>query len=174
MEKGANFSACRKYRYVLWRTWTQGDGHVIFIGLNPSTADENKDDPTIRRCIGFAKDWGYGGINMLNIFAFRATDPKELMKADSPIGLENNHYLRMYCDPIGMNIACWGTWGNYLEQGKQVRDMLGDDCLHCFGLTKNGQPKHPLYLPKKTELIEMSLLRPMKGGDRRIKEKEGE
>ncbi len=156
MEKGAQFSNDRIYRYALWRTWRVGDGHVLFIGLNPSTADETEDDPTIRRCIGFAKDLGYGGMYMVNLFAYRATNPKELMKTESPIGPSNNHYLQRYVDPISFNIACWGTRGVYLNRGQQVRDILGDNCLHCFGLTKNGQPRHPLYLPKKTELVEMS------------------
>ncbi len=158
MEKGAQFSNDRNYRYALWRTWKPGDGHVLFIGLNPSTADEKEDDPTIRRCIGFAKDSGYGGMNMVNLFAYRATNPREMMKAESPIGPKNNHYLQMYFDPIGFNIACWGIWGVYLNRGQQVRDMLGDECLHCFGLTKNGEPRHPLYLPKRAEIIEISLL----------------
>jgi len=156
MEKGAQFSDDRIYRYALWRTWREGD-HVLFIGLNPSTADETEDDPTIRRCIGFAKEWEFGGIYMLNIFALRATNPKNLMKSKDPIGEKNNDFLQMYFDKIGLNVACWGTLGKYLNRGQQVRDILGDDCLHCFGLTKNGQPKHPLYLPKKTELVEMSL-----------------
>lgn len=163
MDNGAQFSCDRRYRYSLWRTWERGYGHVLFIGLNPSTADENKDDPTIRRCIGFAKDLGYGGINMLNIFAFRATNPKELMKAKEPIGKKNNHYLKMYCDPIGLNVACWGSWGLYMNRGREVLDLLGIDCLHCFGFTTNTQPKHPLYLKKDTELVEMSLYQTLKG-----------
>jgi len=163
MEKGAQFSDDRIYRYTLWRIWKEGDGHVLFIGLNPSTADETEDDPTIRRCIGFAKDWGFGGIYMLNIFSFRATNPKELMKTKEPIGEKNNHYLMMYCDTIGLNVACWGIWGEYLNRGREVLDLLGTDCLHCFGFTKNMQPRHPLYLKKGTELIEMSLSRTIKG-----------
>ena len=163
MENGAQFSCDRRYRYALWRTWEQGNGHVLFIGLNPSTADENKDDPTIRRCIGFAKDLGFGGINMLNIFAFRATNPKELMKVKEPIGEKNNHYLNMYCDSIGLNVACWGVRGTYMNRGQEVLDLLGIGCLHCFGFTKNVQPKHPLYLKKDTELVEMSLYQTLKG-----------
>lgn len=163
MDKGAQFSPDRIYRYALWRTWEQGNGHILFIGLNPSTADETEDDPTIRRCIGFAKDLGYGGIYMLNIFAYRATSPKVLMKADNPVGEKNNNFLQMYFDPIGFNIACWGTWGKYLNRGREVIEMLGEDGLHCFGLTKYGQPRHPLYLSKKTELVEMLLLSPLEG-----------
>jgi len=157
MENGAQFSCDRRYRYALWRTWEQGNGHVLFIGLNPSTADENKDDPTIRRCIGFAKDLGFGGINMLNLFAFRATNPKELMKANEPIGEKNNYYLNMYCEQIGLNVACWGIWGAYMDRGQQVIDYLGIEVLSCFGITKNGQPKHPLYLKKNSNIESMLL-----------------
>lgn len=80
MIKGAQFSQCRKYRYALWRTWDD-DSHITFIGLNPSTADETEDDPTIRRCIAYAKKWEFGGINMLNLFAFRATSPGDMKRA---------------------------------------------------------------------------------------------
>ena len=163
MIKGAQFSDCRNYRYALWRTWGPGDGHVMFIGLNPSTADETRDDPTIRRCIGFAKKWGFGGINMLNLFAYRATDPKDLKKAADPIGPKNNDYLTMYLDAGGMSIACWGVHGGYLDRGRQVIDLLVIDNLQCFGLTKNGQPKHPLYLKSGTEPIALSLMKSFRG-----------
>ena len=160
MEKGAQFCKSRVYRYALWRTWEQSKGHVMFIGLNPSTADETKDDPTIRRCIGFAKRLGFGGIYMLNLFAYRATSPKELRKANYSIGPENDEYLMMYFDQRGCNIACWGSQGSYLNRGQKVIDLLGIENLQCFGLTKNGQPKHPLYLKKDAEILYMSLFRP--------------
>jgi len=147
MKKGAQFSDCRKYRYALWRTWREDD-HVMFIGLNPSTADETQDDPTIRRCINYAKDWGFGGIYMLNLFAYRTTKPKELLKAEKPIGIENDAYLKMYHAKEGLNIACWGTRGVYKGRGDEVLSLLGKENLSCFGLTKNGQPKHPLYLKR--------------------------
>jgi len=157
MQKGAQFSDCRKYRYTLWRTWREGDGHVMFIGLNPSTADEIKDDPTVRRCVGFAKAWGFGGIHMLNLFAFRATNPKDLFKADDPIGKENDDFLKMYLDPPGLNIACWGVLGKYLNRGERVIEWLGRENLSCFGLTKNNQPLHPLYLKRDTKTSGLSL-----------------
>ena len=96
IEKGAQFSPCKKYRYALWRTWNQDDGHVMFIGLNPSTADEFTDDPTERRCMGFARRWGFGGIYMMNLFAFRATNPLDLLFQHDPTGSENNQMLNMY------------------------------------------------------------------------------
>lgn len=157
MDKGAQFSACRIYRYVLWRTWAQGKGHVTFIGLNPSTADENKDDPTIRRCIGFTKAWGFGGIYMLNIFAFRATNTKELKRASEPVGPKNDEFLKMYLDPIGLNIACWGTLGAYRHRGYYVTSLLGKDNLSCLGMTQNGQPRHPLYLKRDIEPETLSI-----------------
>ena len=86
MEKGARFSESRTHRYALWRIWEKGAPMVMFVGLNPSTADETQDDPTIRRCIDFAKRWGYGGLYMLNIFAFRATNPKDMKAAADPVG----------------------------------------------------------------------------------------
>ncbi len=158
MIKGAQFSDCRKYRYALWRTWNAGECQVTFIGLNPSTADEDTDDPTIRRCIGFAKKWGFGGINMLNLFAYRATDPKVLMRAPvNPIGKANNDFLKMYHTPAGLSVACWGQHGLLMNRGDEVIEMLGKNTLSCLGVTKKGQPKHPLYLPKDTAPMLLSL-----------------
>lgn len=160
MIKGAQFSKDRKYRYALWRTWQVGDGHVMFIGLNPSTADETKDDPTIRRCIGFAKRLGYGGIHMLNLFAFRATSPNDLKRAADPVGPENDKFLRMYFDVLGFNIACWGTHGDFMGRGDKVIELLGREDLQCFSITKNGQPKHPLYLRRDAEIIFLAQVGP--------------
>lgn len=157
MEKGAQFSGCRTYRYALWRTWSQGDGHVMFIGMNPSTADETQDDPTIRRCIGFAKAWGFKGIYMLNLFAYRATRPRDLNDVDDPIGPQNNEFLKMYFEPAGLTVACWGTHGVYWNRNRDVIELLGLENLSCLGLTKNGQPKHPLYLKSDITPMAMSL-----------------
>ncbi len=132
-----------------------GDGHVTFIGLNPSTADETKDDPTIRRCIGFAKSWGFGGINMLNLFAYRSTDPNKLKVVVDPVGPENDVFLSMYCDVIGLNVVCWGTRGGFMDRGEKVIALLGRECLSCFGFTNGGHPKHPLYLKRDTSVISL-------------------
>lgn len=155
MVKGARFSDCRKYRYVLWRTWRENRKRVMFIGLNPSIADETADDPTIRRCIGFAEAWGFGGIYMLNLFAFRATNPKEMKKTSDPIGPLNNDFLKIHIKPSGLNIACWGTHGNFMNRSKTVIELLGDENLSCFGMTQSGQPKHPLYLKRGLEPISL-------------------
>ena len=97
MTKGARFSECRVWRYALWRTWDPARAPLVFVGLNPSTADETQDDPTIRRCLGFARDFGCGGLHMLNIFAFRATNPDELRRTDDPVGPDNEREFHCTC-----------------------------------------------------------------------------
>ena len=146
---GAIFSDCRTWRYVLWRDWDTHLAFVAFIGLNPSTADETTDDPTVRRCIGYAKAWGYGGLYMLNLFAFRATDPKAMRVAQDPIGPLNNQYLVEYSKKAGQVIAAWGCHGPYRNRDIGVLAMIPD--LFCLGQTKAGHPRHPLYLRADTQ-----------------------
>ena len=145
MEKDADFSPCRKYRYALWRIWGRITGYAMFIGLNPSTADETDDDPTIKRCIAYAKDWGYSGLCMTNLFAYRATKPKDMKAAADPIGPDNDQWLRDAGSQASIIIAAWGCDGSYLDRDKAVREMF--PTLHYLRLT-NKQPWHPLYLPK--------------------------
>tara|TARA_B100000941_G_scaffold154426_1_gene109490 strand:+ start:17049 stop:17528 length:480 start_codon:yes stop_codon:yes gene_type:complete len=147
----AKFSNDRVYRYALWRTWDQSLEKLLFIGLNPSTADEVKDDPTMRRCIRFSKDFGFGGFIMANIFAFRSTDPKKLKKIKNPIGNKNDFWIKKLNKEAGMTIAAWGTHGDYLNRGKEVSRMLKN--LYCLRKTKNGFPSHPLYLPANLKPI---------------------
>lgn len=148
---GAFFSPCRTWRYVLWRVWDSRKARCVFIGLNPSTADETEDDPTIRRCVGFARRWGFGGIVMLNIFAFRATDPRDLKKAEDPVGPQNDEILWRYHDLKGLTVACWGSHGDFMRRGKKVAKLLVG--MRCFGLTAAGHPKHPLYLRADSETV---------------------
>lgn len=148
MIKGAILSTGRKYRYVLWRNWDTGSGNVMFVGLNPSTADETEDDPTIRRCIGYARDWGFGGIYMLNLFAYRATKPKILNGVEYPIGPMNDKFLEKYHKLARLSIACWGNHGAYHNRGRDVIEKLGAENLSCLGVTQEGQPRHPLYLKR--------------------------
>ena len=98
MKTDAKFSACRKYRYALWRTWDESKPNVMIIGLNPSTADENENDPTITRCINFAKSWGYGGVCVTNLFAYCATVPSDMKASNDPIGSENDSWNKS--DPV--------------------------------------------------------------------------
>lgn len=151
MSRDTIFSPCRTYRYVLWREFGEllDDGsYAMFIGLNPSTADETNDDPTIRRCIAFAKSWGYGALCMTNLFAFRATDPAVMLAAADPVGVDNNRHLLQMAQGAGVIVAAWGKHGGHLGRDQAVRKMLPG--LHCLSLTKAGQPGHPLYL--KSEL----------------------
>ena len=139
------FSPCRTYRYALWREWIGGEGYAMFVGLNPSTADETQDDPTIRRCIAFAKAWGYAGLCMTNLFAFRATQPEDMKAANDPVGPENDAHLKALAEGAGVIVAAWGVHGTYGGRHNAVRAMLPE--LHCLALTKDGHPGHPLYLP---------------------------
>lgn len=149
MNKSATFSACRKYRYTLWRCW-EGlfwrPGYVMFIGLNPSTADETNDDPTIRRCIRYTRDWDYSGLCMTNLFAFRATSPDDMKAVDNPIGPDNNRTLIDMAEYAEVVVAAWGNDGAYRERGETVGKMIPN--LSYLKLTKNGFPAHPLRLPK--------------------------
>lgn len=140
----AVFSEDRVYRYVLWRIWDGKKPIVNFIGLNPSTADETKDDPTMRRCIGFAKSWGYGGFYMTNLFGYKATKPEDLRKASDPVGIDNNKWLLEIEEKVEKVIFAWGVNGAYLNRDKQVLALIKKG--HYLELSKAGYPKHPLYL----------------------------
>ena len=142
----------KEYRYTLWRVWDEDKGFVQFIGLNPSTADETQDDPTIRRCVGFAKDWGYGSICMTNLFAYRATLPKDMMAAAEPIGSKNDEWLSVTSIYASLIIAAWGTKGVHLGRDKHLLTLI--PAMKCLRFTKGGFPEHPLYIPKKIRLLE--------------------
>lgn len=144
MNNTAKLSKCRKYRFALWRTWEDSTPYVMFIGLNPSTADECTDDPTLTRCINYAKAWGYGGVCMTNLFAFRATDPVVMKSATDPIGLENDEWLKRLTSEAGLVVAAWGNDGVYLGRSRQVRTLIPS--MYCLKLNKSGEPAHPLYL----------------------------
>jgi hypothetical protein len=152
VKSGAEFSKCRTYRYVLWRRWNEpGTGRsVLFIGLNPSTADETVDDPTIRRCIGFAKRWGYGELVMMNAFAARATDPRQLHATADPIGPENDQWLIHRQQQADLIVAAWGMHCS-AEREHDLCQLL-NRTLYCLGHTQAGRPKHPLYLRRDTKL----------------------
>lgn len=139
----AVLSPCRRYRYELWRCFAEGPT-VAFVGLNPSTADETTDDPTIRKCVAYAKRWGYGSLCMVNLFAWRATDPRDMKKAGDPIGPENDATLRRLYATVGILIGAWGNDGDHLNRAAAVMEMLPN--LHCLKRNKDGSPAHPLYL----------------------------
>ena len=124
----------------------------MFVGLNPSTADGNTDDPTVRRFTGFARKWGFSGVYVLNLFAYRATLPSELKNAYDPVGVLNDLYLNIYREKSEQVIVAWGVHGEFRGRAGEVllEGILGHE-LYCLGLTKEGYPRHPLYLPRATE-----------------------
>lgn len=144
--RSAEFSADGAYRYRLTREWAEG-GRATFVMLNPSTADAQKDDPTIRRCIGFARSWGLGGLTVVNLYGFRATKPADLWTAADPIGPENDRHLREVAMSGSPLIAAWGA---HAESSRvdQVLSLPGFGGIACLEVTKNGAPRHPLYLRK--------------------------
>lgn len=150
LSSGALFSDCRQYRYVLWRLWDNRKPRLMFVGLNPSTADEYSDDRTIGRCRDFARDLGYGGIYMVNLFAYRATKPRDMLNHPAPIGPENDQYLVEYTNKAGMVICAWGGDGGHLGRDREVVALLGAHPLYCLGTTQGGEPRHPLYLAANT------------------------
>jgi hypothetical protein len=152
MLKNAIIDPTGKYRYLLTRTWAEGEPHAVFIMLNPSTANAQDDDPTIRRCIRFAKDWGYGGLKVVNLFALISSDPAKLItEPDAMGGDENNWYIHNTTGgSAGIVVAAWGAFKEAKARSSEVLDFLDGKALYCLGVTKDGCPKHPLYIPALT------------------------
>lgn len=152
----------RLYRYTLYRDASVFDRHLLpavhepqqgpggilmFIGLNPSTADEKTDDQTIRICRGYAKAWGYSHLCMTNLYAYRETSPHAMMLAPDPVGPENDFYLMQCAVQAGCIIACWGSWASG-GRVKAVLEMLNEFDIHVLKLNDNGTPHHPLRMAK--------------------------
>ena len=146
---GAVFSKCSLYRYLLQRVWDARLQTLNFVMLNPSTADANKDDATIRRCIGFARDLGYGALEVTNLFALRSTNPKVLRGHKDPVGGQDNDWAIVNsAKACQLTICAWGNHGRYLNRGNQVLDMLRKAGIkpHALKIGQYGDPAHPLYL----------------------------
>ncbi len=146
-DRGAAFSPCGRYRYGLWRRWGAGQA-ALFIGLNPSTADAEIDDPTVRRCMRFARDWGYAGLLVANLFGLRSTDPRGLRGLRDPIGPDNDAWIARYQEQAGLVVAAWGAGGALNGRDRAVLAMLKTP--RCLGKTKAGAPRHPLYIAAST------------------------
>lgn len=161
LEKSAIFSPDRVFRYVLTRRW-EGGRTCNFLMLNPSTADESQDDPTIRRCIDFAARENCGSLIVTNLFAYRATDPSALERVPDPIGPENDRHLLDIATSCELVICAWGNHGKFMQRGNHVRKLLKAGLsgiairLCCLGITGEHQPEHPLYIPKDRPLAELS------------------
>lgn len=153
---GAVFSADSMFRYALFRYIGRGCGDFVVIGLNPSTADEWQDDPTIRRCKSFARREGCTRLVMLNLFAFRATKPAVMKAAPDPIGPANDRVIKHFASrPGAIMVAAWGVYGAHDGRAGDVWLAITQNAnaeLKCLGLTKEGHPKHPLYLPSDAPL----------------------
>lgn len=149
ISRSAVFSPCETYRYTLERFWGGGKV-VVFVLLNPSTADAQHDDPTNRRGMGYARRWRFDGCVFVNLFAYRTPTPFVLKRAHEPIGPDNDHEIIRWCtaERTGMVVAAWGMNGTHMNRHAYVRSMLIENQVKavCFGRTKNHQPKHILYL----------------------------
>jgi len=177
IDSGATISHDGRYRYLLWREWRgsnrpenwhwygakDGNGAelgypkaCLFVMLNPSTADGTQDDPTIRRCVGFAKSWGFDRLEVVNLFAYRATKPADLLalrEPDDPVGSQNQEYVEDRAAEAGKIICAWGSHGAHLGQDETVLGWCGPKSTWALGLTRDGYPRHPLYVAANAPLV---------------------
>lgn len=159
LRKGAVLSDCGQYRYRLWRIWDERRANLPIIMLNPSTADADVDDPTIRRCMHFARREGYGGIVVGNLFALRSPNPRQLKSEFNPVGLENDDHIEHIFENAVFNgtpvLAAWGSHGELFGRCYDMADMAATEgaALVCLGTTKYGHPRHPLYVPNDQPFI---------------------
>lgn len=158
INRSAEISDCGRYRWWLRRSWqlwdsnglhVKGKGVCCFVMLNPSTADGTQDDPTIRRCIGFAKAWGYDTLSVRNLFPWRATDPRELFKAESVTGGIRGEQELMSAATADLLVVAWGAHVPFSRDTFALK-LFGSKPIHCLGTTKHGHPRHPLYVKADT------------------------
>lgn len=156
IHKSAQISECERYRYRLIRGWSHSGEIVTFCMLNPSKADANDDDPTIRRCMGFAKRWGFCGIEVVNLFAYRATNPRDLPKTEAELwGPGNEGILRQLAGPV---VVGWGSSLPKTPAAKRAAELVKERAIElgqgffCLGKTKGGEPRHPLFVSYTTPL----------------------
>jgi hypothetical protein len=166
LESTATISPCEKYRYDLWRLWDREKPRCVFLMLNPSTATAEKPDPTMRKCVGFAERAGCGSLTIVNLFAFRATKPKDMFAAADPVGPDNDAYICRHARPLfgaGSQPLVVAAWGASVTATKRpvirerpfaVRLLLGGVQLKCLGTTGCGNPCHPVMLGYNTPLID--------------------
>jgi hypothetical protein len=150
-DNGAEFSDERKYRYCLWRIWDKSKPLIAFVGLNPSTASESKDDPTIRRVKRFASDWGYGGVYMLNLFPYVTAYPEELERIWVTMDGDNLAWIKKISDKCDKIIFAWGNFPEAQVRGKEIAQMIPN--AYALAINRNGSPKHPLYVKADTKPV---------------------
>jgi hypothetical protein len=144
--RSASFYRRRIYRYALWRRWSDGPRYVNFICLNPSTADENTDDPTVRKCAKFACTWGYDAVCITNLFAYKSDGFRDVVAFKDPVGLGNDRWIRKIAIGASLVVCAWGLDGSFMGRGSAVKRLLYNFDLHYLRIGR-GQPWHPLYLP---------------------------
>jgi hypothetical protein len=146
---GAVFSACRRWRYLLWRRWDEKKPVANFLMLNPSTADAFQLDPSCTRARNYAERWGFGGVLITNIFAWRSTDPSALKRVENPVGRGNDRAILKAAREAKLVVCAWGNHGEHLERAARVKRILEQNgvSLHALRLNGSGHPAHPLYLP---------------------------
>ena len=150
----AIFDRSEQYRYTLGRRWAPDGKRVCFCLLNPSTADASVLDPTLTRCYGYANQWGFNAMDVTNVFALRSTDPKGLRAVDDPIGPDNDEHIVELAQSADLVVVGWGTHARLNDRHTHVIELLSDvSALTCLGVTKDGYPKHPLYLRKDLEPV---------------------
>jgi hypothetical protein len=149
MVRAASFSRDRRYRYSLTRHWAEGPT-VAWVMLNPSTADARQDDPTIRRCIAFSRAWGFGALEVVNLFGLRSPHPRDLVASDEPVGPGSDRALRAALREAEVVVAAWGNLSGALRgRDELVQTWLPADTA-CLGVTRQGAPRHPLYVAGAT------------------------
>jgi hypothetical protein len=154
LDQGALFDDRRIWRYRLWRVWDETKPRVAFVMLNPSTADEKVLDPTLRRCIGYAQAWGFGAMEIGNLFAFRATEPDDMKAAQDPVGPANDGELAEMAHRAALIVCGWGAHGGHQDRDRAVLALLEPVAdLRALRLTKAGAPGHPLYLPASLQPV---------------------
>jgi len=154
---GAQFSPCRRWRYLLWRRWDAAKPVANFLMLNPSTADELKLDPSCTRARLYAERWGYGSVVITNIFAWRATDPQDMKAARDPVGRGNDRAIMRAAREARLVVCAWGNHGAHLDRSEKVRKLLRGIPLHVLRMNSSGEPAHPLYLPASLEPVKIGV-----------------
>lgn len=147
---GARFDEDRIYRWLLWRRWEACSGTVLWVMLNPSTADETRLDPTLRRCFGFTREWGYGAMEVCNAYGLRSTNPTGLWEVDDPVGPDNDVTIVERSKLADLVVVGWGV-NIEADREAEVSALLPE--AMCLGVTKKGHPVHPLYQPRDAMLV---------------------
>lgn len=152
MDGSACFDKTGAYRYRLSRCWEAAQPAVAFVMLNPSQADGVHNDPTIRRCIGLAKFWGYGSLEVVNLFGYCTAHPRMLLQVSDPVGQKNDRHLVAVCEQVDRVLLAWGNWGSKLGRDRTVLSLLEpyQAKFCCLGLNQTGLPRHPLYVKRDT------------------------